>query len=224
MIAVLAFTLMILIAAGCYVGANFCESGSTAQLGLVGLGSGLVGAILPSVPIWLQSLTNKTRNSQAGHARLHMICSFGLVGLVALLALMFSLSTSGCKQVKPDQLYQATVDCAKVNPQSSAALGAVEDCVAGLVMSNGAACVKGLVVGMKYDDPAIEQKVKLRWTIDEVACVSAWIAQKNNMAVQLAPMDADMGPLKARMRARDEAARFLVENQIRIRNSYVGVP
>ena len=140
---------------------------------------------------------------------------------VVIVALLLMAS---CHNVKPDQLWQATVDCAKVNPQSSAAIGAVEDCVAGVVMSNASACVKGLVVGMKYEDPAVEQKVKLRWSIEEVACVSAWIAQKNNMAVQLAPMDTDPAQLKAKMKARDEAARFLVENQIRIRNSYVGAP
>jgi hypothetical protein len=217
MIGLLTVLALIAGAIGSFLGANACDPG-TAQTSLNALGGALVGLALPSLPAFLQAAKD-TRDFQKGHATPTLLMT---VSFVSLAMLAGAVLVPSCHSVKPDQLWQATVDCAKVNPESSKALGAVEDCVAGVVMSNASACVKGLIVGMKYEDPVVEAKVKIRWAVEEVACVSAWIAQKNNMAVQLAPMDTDMGSLRAKMKARDEAARFLVENQIRIRNSYVG--
>lgn len=204
-------------AVGAFLGANSCEAGSGAQQGLLVLAGSLATAVLPAV----QTLLPK-RNGQTGHATPVLMYMLLFASFAAFVGA--GLTSSGCHNTKPDQLWQATVDCAKVNPESSAALGAVGDCLAGVVMSNPSACVTGLIVGMKYEDPVVESKVKLRWTVEEVACVTARIAQLNNDAVQLAPMSADPGPLQKMIKLRENASRWLAEHQISIRNSYAGAP
>lgn len=215
MIPVVTVVLFLAAAVGAFLGANSCEAGSGAQQGLLVLAGSLVTAVLPAV----QTLLPK-RSSQGGHATPTVFMLTAFAGL----AFFAGIVLAGCHHTKPDQLWQATVDCAKVNPESSAALGAVGDCLAGVVMSNPSACVTGLIVGMKYEDPVVESKVKLRWTVEEVACVTARIAQLNNDAVQLAPMNADPGSLRQSIKLRENASRWLAENQISIRNSYAGAP
>jgi hypothetical protein len=56
MIALLAIVALLLLAAGAFVGANFCAPGGGAQQALLGLGGALVGMILPSIPALLQGL------------------------------------------------------------------------------------------------------------------------------------------------------------------------
>lgn len=208
MIAVFAFTIMLLTAAGAFVGANYCESGSTAQLSLVGLGSGLVGAVLPSIPAWLQSLTAKPtvvqqRDTQAGHA----IPVFFFLGAFTFAAVIFALSAPhfGCANPNaPASRYlEATVDCSKINPHSSAAYASLMTCVFGAVAGNPAACVAGITNGTAF-------------AIDEVTCVLAYVSQEQNKRVGAGDGDAKNFAL------RDEAANFLARNRVRILNSYPG--
>lgn len=154
-----------------------------------------------------------------GYVKQHPADKFSDTTKIMVLVLgAMSLSMTACHTVKPDALWGATVDCAKVNPENSAAKSAVINCLTGMVMSNTTACVTGLVVGMKYDDPEIESKVKIRWVIDEVACVTSWVAQQEN---------AKVGTPNERLRTqptRNAAIDWLVSNHISIRNSYSGAP
>lgn len=155
------------------------------------------------------------RDQQAGRSTLATL----VAALFASGALLFGLLMSpGCHNTKPDALWGATVDCAKVNPENSAAKSAVINCLTGLVMSDTTACVTGLVVGMKYEDPEVESKVKIRWVIDEVACVTAWVAQQENAKVGTPNEGIRTQP------TRDAANKFLVDRNISIRNSYAGAP
>ena len=117
------------------------------------------------------------------------------------LALAFLTPAPACHNVTPDQFWNATVDCAKVNPEASAALGAVETCLLGVVTANYAVCLSGLVTEGKY-------------TIDEVACVVAALAQRTNMRVSTA--SATPADLALRRNAND----WLARENISIRNTY----
>jgi hypothetical protein len=114
---------------------------------------------------------------------------------------ILALATSSCHNVTPDQFFGAVVDCAKVNPQGSAALAAASTCLMSVVASNPAACLSGLVT-------------ELHFAIDEVACVVAYVAQQSQDKVASGTFSGD--DLKARQAAND----WLVAERISIRNSY----
>lgn len=125
--------------------------------------------------------------------------------LLSLAVIVVALvSSTSCKQVKPDQFFEAVVDCAKVNPESSAASAAVLTCLTSAISGNPAACLTGLVT-------------EAHWTIDEIACIVASIAQREDKKVQL-----EGDPNAARIRG--IAVDWLVRERIAIRNSYVGAP
>jgi predicted naringenin-chalcone synthase len=108
---------------------------------------------------------------------------------------------ASCHNVKPDAFLNAVVDCAKINPQSSAALAQVETCLMSLLSKNYAACLSGLVTDAHF-------------AVDEIACVVAWEAQQTNVAVaQGKATDADL-------QARRAAVDWLKQENISIRNSY----
>jgi hypothetical protein len=213
------FTIILLLAAavGAYLGANACATGSGSQQGLLVLAGALMSATLPSVPALLapKSSVPNPRNSQVGHASPSIFMLLAFVGYVAFVGAVMTPHL-GCHNVKPDALWGATVDCAKVNPANDAARSAIMSCVAGLVMANTSACITGLVVGMKYDDPAIEAKVKIRWAIDEVACVTAWVAEQENAKVGTPLEELRTQPI------RNAANKFLTDRHISIRNTYPG--
>lgn len=201
MTAIFAIFILLIAAAGCFVGANFCEA-PAAQQSLAGLGGALVGMILPNVPNALQALVSKPRNTQAGHATPALMLTGAFV--IPALLIGLSLPSMSCKQVKPDVFFEAVVDCAKINPESSAASSAVLTCITGAISGNPAACLSGLVT-------------EAHWTVDEVACIVADIAQRENKKVQL---NGDPNAL----RARDTAVEWLRKEHINIRNSYPGAP
>jgi hypothetical protein len=120
--------------------------------------------------------------------------------LLPILALMAALA-SCAGTAKPDSFAGAVVDCAKVNPQASAALAAVETCLVGAMAQNYAVCLTGLVTGGHF-------------MIDEVACVVAWYAQQQNGKV--AASTATLDDLEARNRANA----WLANEAIMVRNSY----
>jgi hypothetical protein len=116
---------------------------------------------------------------------------------------VLALAVSSCHNVTPDQFFGATVDCAKQNPETSAALAAASTCLMSVVDSNPAACLAGLVT-------------ELHFTIDDVACVVAYVSQQGQAKVAAGTYtDAD---LHARQAAND----WLVKEHIAIRNSYQG--
>ena len=121
----------------------------------------------------------------------------------SMLLLVGALSQASCHNVKPDQFFGAAVDCAKVNPSASAALAQVQTCLLGTLAGNPEVCLAGLVA-------------EVHFTVDEVACVVAWVAQQENQKV--AASKATLYDLKVR----DNAARWLAAKQIVIRNSYKG--
>jgi len=118
--------------------------------------------------------------------------------LLPALLLVTSLS---CVTSPTDSIYGAVVDCAKVNPQASAALAAVETCLVGAMAQNYAVCLTGLVTSGHF-------------VIDEVACVVAWYAQQQNGKV--AASTATLADLEARSRANA----WLANEAIMIRNTY----
>jgi len=83
------------------------------------------------------------------------LAACGLVTLAAGLVL-----APACHNVPADKFLNAVVDCAKVNPQASAALAQVETCLVSAVSGNPAACLSGLITDAHF-------------TVDEVACVVA---------------------------------------------------
>ena len=126
---------------------------------------------------------------------------------ILLIATLFSLlptmaTQTACHNVTPDQFMGAVVDCAKVNPQASAALAQVETCLLATVSGNPAACLSGLVT-------------EIHFSIDEVACVVAYIAQANQDKV------AGNKYSQADLDAREAANTWLLQERISIRNSYV---
>jgi len=110
------------------------------------------------------------------------------------------LCLGGCHNVPADQFFGAVVDCAKVDPASSAALAGVETCLIGAVAENPAACLSGLVAEGTF-------------TVQEVACVVAWEAQQANKKVA-----ATADP--AAVAKRDVAANWLAAEKIGIKNTY----
>jgi hypothetical protein len=147
----------------------------------------------------LRGLKSVPTLQQSGFVRLPVM------GLLAGLSLTFLALGPGtaCHNVTPDQFLDATVDCAKVSPNTSAALSAVETCLLGVVSANYSACLSGLVAEAK-------------WTIDEIACLVAWYAEQQNAKV--AASTASLADLEARERANA----WLAEKRISIRNSYSG--
>ena len=117
--------------------------------------------------------------------------------------LILCLTLGGCHNVTPDQFLNATVDCAKTNPQASAALASVETCLIGAVSQNPAVCLTGLVT-------------EVHFTVDEIACVVAYVAQQNQDKVATGKYTDD--DLRARQAAND----FLAKEHISIRNTYKG--
>jgi len=116
--------------------------------------------------------------------------------VLLLLALPAEVS---CHNVPADQFFDAVVDCAKVNPEASAAIAGVETCLLGAVAGNPASCLNGLIT-------------EAHFTVDEVACVVAWEAHRQNVAV--AEGDATA------VSKRDAASKWLASERIAIRNSY----
>lgn len=121
--------------------------------------------------------------------------------LLGSLASGIVISQPACHSVTPDKFLNATVDCAKVNPQKSAALASVESCLLGVVAQNPSVCLSGLVTDAHF-------------MIDEVACVVAYISQQTNAKV--ASKSADTPDLVMRQ----EANRWLTQERIQIVNSY----
>jgi hypothetical protein len=107
----------------------------------------------------------------------------------------------GCHNVTQDQFLGATVDCAKVNPEASSALAAVETCLVGIVAQNPAACLAGLVT-------------EVHFAIDEVACLVAYVAQQNQNKVATGRYTSE--DLRIRQAAND----WLASERISIRNTY----
>jgi hypothetical protein len=120
----------------------------------------------------------------------------------ALLVLAFlGLSVSSCHNVTPDQFAGAVVDCAKVNPEASSTLASVETCLIGAVAGNPSVCLTGLVT-------------ECHFAIDEIACVVAYVAQRNQDKVAVGQYT--MGDLQERQTANN----WLGQERISIRNSY----
>jgi hypothetical protein len=106
-----------------------------------------------------------------------------------------------CHNVPADKFLNAVVDCAKVNPQGSAALAQVETCLMSAVAGNPAACLTGLITAAHF-------------TVDEVACVVAYVAQQQQSAV------ASGKYTEATLAERQAAVDWLQRENIAIRNSY----
>ena len=193
MIAVFAVFAFLLLAAGAFVGANFCEPGSPAQQGLMGLAGALVGLVLPNVPKALLGMSG-TPKAPSSTTPLTIVVFLVLAGL--------SMSTMSCAHVKPGPFFEATVDCAKVNPEASSATSGVITCLTASVAGNPGACLSQLVTVAHF-------------TVDEVACIVADIAQRENNKVKLE------GDPKA-LEVRNTAVGWLRDQNISIRNSYAG--
>ena len=194
----LSIVVLLLLAAGSFVGANFLDPGP-AQQSLCGLGGALVGLTLPQVPSLFK--TTQSRDSQAGHGTPTLLFLLAFVGL----STFTGVALTSCKQVKPDQFFEAVVDCAKVNPEASAAAAAVLTCITSAASGNPAACLAGLVT-------------EAHFTVDEIACVVAWIAERENQKVGTPAAGPDT------QRTRDIAVDWLVRERIAVRNTYMGAP
>jgi hypothetical protein len=120
---------------------------------------------------------------------------------IATLAIASGLSLVSCHNVTPDQFMNATVDCAKQNPEASAAMASVETCLVSSVSGNPAACLGGLIS-------------EAHFTIDEVACMVAYIAQQEQAKV------AASAATSSDLKMRHAAINWLVAERIQIRNSY----
>jgi hypothetical protein len=201
MIALLSIVFLLILAGGAFAGANFCAPGGGAQQALLGLGGALVGVILPSLPVYLQGLTaSKARDTQAGHGTPSIFLLYACTTLAVVFAMV--LPSMGCR-VKPDVFFESVVDCAKVNPEKSPAQAAVLTCLLGAVSGNPAACLSGLVT-------------EAHWSINEIACVVADLAQKENTKVGTTLEDPKTRPV------RNAAADWLARERIRISNTYPG--
>ena len=124
-----------------------------------------------------------------------------LLGL--LLLSVGILAPVACHNVTPDQFFNAVVDCASTNAEASAALSSVETCLVGVVSQNAGICLSGLVTDAHF-------------TIDEVACVVAYIAQQGTTKAATAtatPRDIS---------ERNAAVDWLNREHISIVNSYPG--
>jgi hypothetical protein len=123
------------------------------------------------------------------------------IRLLPILVLVAALASCTTAPVTPSSFAGSIVDCAKVNPEASAALASVVTCVTGALAQNYAVCLSGLVTDGKF-------------LIDEVACVASWYAQQQNSKV--AASTASLDDLAARQRAND----WLAQERIGIRNTY----
>ena len=154
----------------------------------------------PDVPA-TGALPVRTGVGQGGFATVQAMVAgffFAVAG-----TLILCLGLAGCHNVTPDQFLNATVDCAKTNPQASAALASVETCLIGAVSQNPAVCLTGLVT-------------EVHFTVDEIACVVAYVAQQNQAKVATGKYTDD--DLRSRQAAND----FLAKEHISIRNTYKG--
>lgn len=138
----------------------------------------------------------RATDTQSGYAR-----TSALVGLVGVSALAGLVLAPACHNVPADKFLNAVVDCAKVNPQASAALAQVETCLVSAVSGNPAACLSGLITDAHF-------------TVDEVACVVAYVAQQQQSAV------ASGRYTDATLAERQAAVDWLTRENISIRNSY----
>jgi len=111
------------------------------------------------------------------------------------------LALASCHSTKPDQFFNAIVDCAQVNPATSAALAQVETCLSSTLTGNVSSCLTGLTT-------------ELHFTVDEITCVVAYIAQRENTKVAASTA---AGP---DLQKRNAAAAWLTRENIAIRNSY----
>jgi hypothetical protein len=118
-----------------------------------------------------------------------------------LLLLILALSIPACHDVTPDQFLNATVDCAKQNPEASAALAQVETCLVSAVAGNPSSCLVGLITEGHF-------------AIDEIACVVAYVAQQDQSKVALGTAS------EADLKARQTATNWLAQEHIKIRNTY----
>ena len=115
--------------------------------------------------------------------------------------LAFFLSPCACHNVTPDQFFNATVDCATQNPEASTALQQATNCLVSVISGDPAACLSGLITAGHF-------------TIDEVACVVAYIAQQEQAKV------AASTATSTDLEIRRAATSWLVAEKIQIRNSY----
>lgn len=122
-------------------------------------------------------------------------------GAAVVLLGFLAFHGAACHNTKPDQFFNAVVDCAKVNPEASPALAAVETCLMSTLSGNPSACLSGLLT-------------EAHFTVDEIACVVAYLAQVKNARV--AADIANLDDLAVRQAAND----WLVQEKIAIRNSY----
>ena len=72
---------------------------------------------------------------------------------------------SGCHNVTPTQAVADVVDCAKINPETSAAAAAVMGCVSDVAAGDPTGCLDDLIASA-------------RWTAAEVTCVAAYVANQ----------------------------------------------
>jgi hypothetical protein len=95
----------------------------------------------------------------------------GTLPPVAPAVLVFAIigSLGGCHGVKPDQALADVVDCAKVNPENSAAVQSIFACLYGLGEKDSTACMEGLLTDG-------------RWAAAEIKCVAAYITTQTTSA------------------------------------------
>jgi hypothetical protein len=161
----------------------------------------LLNKLVATPPATSSGISTKTGVGQGGFATIPaMVAGFFFA---AAGTLILCLTLGGCHNVTPDQFFGATVDCAKQNPEASAALAQAETCLVAVVSQNPSACLAGLVTDVHF-------------TVDEVACVVAYIAQLNQAKVATGKYTDD--DLRARQAAND----FLAKEHISIRNTYKG--
>ena len=105
---------------------------------------------------------------------------------------------------KPDKFMDAVVDCAKINPQASAAFSAVQTCLVGALSQNYVACLAGLVT-------------EAHFAVDEIVCIVSYYSQEANTRVATkVATDTDYVVRKA-------ANDFLRDKRISIQNTYPGM-
>jgi len=163
----------------------------------------LLNKLVPSPTRATGALPVRTGVGQGGFATIPAM--FAGFCFAASATLLLCLAIGGCKTspVTPDQFLNATVDCAKVNPEASAALASVETCLVGAIAQNPAVCLSGLVTDVHF-------------AVDEIACLVAYISQQNQAKVAAGRYtDADL-------KARQAANGWLAQENISIRNTYKG--
>jgi hypothetical protein len=159
-----------------------------------------IAAVFVRLPAMLANMPKPTGASEDKTVRLQPPGPPTAAVLVLIAGLALQSCSSG-PDVKPDQFFGAVVDCAQVNPQSSAALAAVTTCLIGAATQNHGVCLGGLVTGGT-------------WTITEVACVTAFVAQQRNDAI------ASGGGSNDDVMIRTRANEWLKVEKIGIRNTY----